>query len=114
MSQSKAFFVAKEEKIYPAGEKTTRQFVAYDDNIMMVKVMFETGAVGPVHTHPHVQTCYVAKGKFEIDINGEKKILEAGDGFLAEPNIPHGVKCIEEGILIDVFNPCRKDFLETI
>lgn len=114
MIKSKAFFVAKEEKVYPAGEKTTRQFVAYDDHIMMVKVKFETGAVGAIHTHPHVQACYVAQGKFEITIDGEKKLLGAGDGFLAESDIPHGVVCLEEGILIDVFNPCRKDFLETI
>ena len=114
MNKSKAFFVASEESVYPAGEKTTRQFVAYDDNIMMVKVMFEKGAVGAIHKHPHVQTCYVAAGKFEVNINGEIKTLEAGDGFLAEPDIPHGVTCIEKGILIDVFNPCRKDFLETI
>lgn len=114
MSNSKTFFISTEEKVYSAGKEMTRQFVAYDNNIMMVKVMFEKGAIGAVHTHEHVQTCYVASGKFEVNINGEKRILESGDGFLAEPNIPHGVICIEEGILIDVFNPCRKDFLETI
>lgn len=114
MKQSKAFFIAKDEKIYPAGEGMTRQFVAYDKDITVVKVMFEKGAVGAIHTHPHTQGCYVAKGKFEVNINGEKKILDTGDGFYAEPDIPHGVTCLEEGILIDIFSPCREDFLATI
>ena len=112
--KSKAFFVAKEEKVYPAGENITRQFIAYDNDITVVKVMFEKGAVGTIHTHPHTQGCYVAGGKFEVNIDGEKKILQEGDGFYAEPNIPHGVVCLEKGILIDMFSPCREDFLATI
>ncbi|MDH8700979.1 quercetin dioxygenase-like cupin family protein [Dysgonomonadaceae bacterium PH5-43] len=112
--QSKKFFIAKEEKTYPAGEGATRQFVAYDNDITVVKVMFETGAIGAIHTHPHTQGCYVAKGIFEVEINGEKETLKEGDGFYAEPNIPHGVTCIEEGTLIDIFSPCREDFLKTI
>jgi quercetin dioxygenase-like cupin family protein len=45
-------------------------------------------------------------------INGEKKILEAGDGFYIEPDVPHGAVCLEEGILIDTFSPMRQDFLK--
>ena len=111
--QSKAFFRAIEEKVYPAGTGMTRQFVAYDNNIMMVKVMFETGAVGAAHSHEHTQTTYVVSGKFEVTIGGEKKTLDAGDGFYAEPNVVHSCACIEEGILIDVFSPIREDFVAT-
>ncbi|GAB6011032.1 cupin domain-containing protein [Viscerimonas tarda] len=113
-TKSKTFFVASEEKIYPAGEGITRQFVGYDANIMMVKVIFEKGAVGAPHTHPHVQTTYVVSGKFEAVIAGETKIIEAGDGFYAAPNALHGCTCLEAGILLDVFNPVREDFLKTI
>lgn len=112
--KSKSFFLAKEEKIYPAGKGVTRQFVGYDKNISVVKVLFEKDAIGEIHTHPHTQACYVASGKFEVSIDGEKKILREGDGFYVEPNIPHGVVCMEKGILIDFFYPCREDFLATI
>jgi quercetin dioxygenase-like cupin family protein len=54
----------------------------------------------------------VVSGKFEVMINGEKKILEAGDGFYIEPDVPHGAVCLEEGILIDTFSPMRQDFLK--
>lgn len=113
-TQSKAFFIKSEEPIYLVGEGITRQFIAYDNNIMMVKVIFEKGAIGIPHTHNHVQTTYVVSGKFEVTIGNEKRLLVAGDGFYAEPNIRHGCICLEEGVLIDVFNPVRQDFLETI
>jgi quercetin dioxygenase-like cupin family protein len=112
--QSKPFFVSPEEKNYPAGEGVTRQFVAYDDNIMMVKVSFEKGAVGAPHAHPHVQTSYIASGKFEVTVEGKTVRLGTGDGFYAQPHALHGCVCLEAGIIIDVFNPVREDFLKTI
>lgn len=112
--QSKPFFLAAEEKIYPASKGVTRQFVGYDNDIMMVKVMFEKGAIGPLHEHFHPQTTYVVSGKYEMTIGDEKKILQAGDGFYTEPDIIHGCVCLEPGILIDVFSPIREDFFETI
>ena len=35
-----------------AGEGIVRQIMGYNDNLMMVKVKFETGAIGTPHTHP--------------------------------------------------------------
>lgn len=112
--QSKAFFLGGEEPVYPAGEGVTRQFIGYDDSIMMLKVMFEKNAVGAPHTHPHAQTTYIVSGKFEFTIGDDTKILEPGDGFYAEPHILHGCKCLEKGVLIDVFSPMREDFLQSL
>jgi quercetin dioxygenase-like cupin family protein len=89
-----------------------RQFVGYDVSIMMVKVEFTKGAEGYVHEHFHSQTTYVAKGTFEVNIDGVKKILKEGDGFYIQPNVPHGAICLEDGLLIDVFSPVREDFLK--
>ena len=89
----------------------TRQIMGYDGHLMLVKIKFEQGAVGYVHEHFHSQTTYVAAGKFEVMIAGEKKILVTGDGFYAGPDESHGVVCLEEGMLIDVFSPVRLDFL---
>lgn len=43
---------------------------------MLVKVKFEKGAIGTPHKHYHTQTTYVASGKFEFTVGGEKKIVE--------------------------------------
>ena len=88
-----------------------RQIMAYDGQLMMVKVKFEKGAVGTPHTHYHSQATYVASGRFELEIGGEKRILSAGDGYYVEPDELHGCVCLEPGILIDTFSPMRADFL---
>ncbi len=111
--KSKEIVLEKEIQWEDAGAGVTRQIFGYDENIMMVKVKFEQGAVGAKHQHPHVQSSYVASGKFEVSIDNEIKVIETGDGFFVEPNKIHGVVCLEAGILIDVFSPIRKDFLKS-
>ena len=93
-------------------EGMRRQILGFDDSIMMVKVEFLKGGEGPVHSHVHSQCSYVVSGVFEFNIDGIKKVVKSGDGLYMEPNIPHGVICIEEGILIDTFSPVRADFLK--
>jgi quercetin dioxygenase-like cupin family protein len=94
------------------GEGVKRKILGYDEHLMMVLVHFERGAVGPAHKHPHRQATYIGRGKFKTMIEGEEKILKEGDSFFIPPDIDHGVVCLEEGILIDIFTPYRKDFLK--
>lgn len=89
-----------------------RQIMGYDGQLMIVKVRFDKGAVGTQHEHFHSQATYVASGKFELTIGGQKKILSAGDGYYVAPDEMHGCVCLEEGILIDTFSPHREDFLK--
>ena len=88
------------------------KIMGYNDDIMVVKVKFEKGAVGAVHHHIHSQVTYVESGKFEFIINGVKKIVSAGDCLYKEPDAVHGCVCLEPGMLIDCFSPMRADFLE--
>ncbi len=111
MIKSNHFLIEKEVPWEVAAEGITRQIMGFDATMMMVKVKFEKGAIGYEHQHFHTQSSYVVSGKFEVILNGEKRILEAGDGFYAEPNTLHGAFCIEEGVLIDVFSPMREDFI---
>ena len=86
--------------------------MAYDDSLMVVKVDFEKDAIGALHHHYHSQISHVEKGVFEVQINGAKKILKAGDVFIVPPNVVHGAVCLEAGVLIDVFSPMREDFIK--
>lgn len=88
-----------------------RMIMGYDKNLMMVKVRFQKDAIGALHSHSHIQSTYIASGRFEVTIDRNICLLEAGDTFFVEPNLVHGVVCVEEGLLIDVFHPCREDFL---
>lgn len=92
------------------GGGVTRKVMPFDDNLMLVKVAFEKGAIGTIHNHPHLQISYVAKGSFEVSMGDDKKTLKEGDVFFAPSNVFHGVVCLEDGLLIDIFNPHREDF----
>lgn len=106
------FILAEGKEWEPAGEGVVRQIMGYNDDIMVVKVKFEKGAVGSVHHHVHSQVTYVESGKFEFTIKGVKKIVTAGDCLYKEPNAEHGCVCLEAGMLIDCFSPMRADFLK--
>lgn len=94
------------------GGGVSRQFLGFDNQIMMVKVKFEKGAIGSPHQHFHTQSTFCHSGKFEFTTGDEKCIIEAGEGVYFEPNILHSAVCLEAGILIDVFSPVREDFLD--
>lgn len=93
------------------GDGIRRKVMAQNESMMIIKVSFEQRAIGTLHYHPHTQASYISKGKFEISIGSEKSILEAGDVFFVPSGEVHGVVCLEEGELIDVFSPRRDDFL---
>jgi len=92
-------------------EGVKRKIMSYDDKVMLVKVAFDKGGIGTLHHHPHVQLSYVESGFFEVEIDGVKTILKAGDVFHVPSNLVHGVVCLKAGMLIDVFSPMREDFL---
>ena len=90
-----------------------RQILSHGPDLMLVRVKFDAGAVGAVHNHPHRQATYVAEGSFEVSVGDNRQTLRQGDTFFAAADVPHGVKALEPGILIDCFTPARADFLES-
>lgn len=88
-----------------------RQILSHDDGIMLVRVAFEAGAIGPRHSHPHVRCTLVESGVFDVTIAGETRRLGPGDSFLVPTGAVHGVVTIEAGALTDVLTPMREDFV---
>ncbi len=111
-THSGKFITADPEAIQDVGPGIKRQLLGHGPDLMAVKVWFEEGAEGYEHKHPHVQVAYVESGEFEATIDGETKLLRAGDSFYVAPNQMHGAVCKKAGVLIDIFNPQRDDFLE--
>lgn len=94
-----------------AGPGVVRRVLAYSKDLMFVENTFEEGAVGSLHHHPHTQITYVVSGEFEFNIDGEKKTVRAGDTMLKLDGVEHGCVCRKAGILLDIFNPMREDFV---
>ena len=102
----------KDVKPQDMGGGVTRRVLAYSDDLMVVENTFEKGAVGSLHHHPHTQITYVASGAFEFEIDGVKNVVRKGDTMLKTNDVIHGCVCLEAGVLLDIFNPYRKDFVE--
>ena len=110
--QSEVFVMNDETPWEDLGGGVQRQVGGFNDDLMIVKFKFIKGAIGAPHKHFQTQVAIVESGVFELTIDGVKKILKAGDGYYVAPNVVHGAVCIEEGVLIDAFNPYRPEFIK--
>lgn len=88
-----------------------RQVLAENSDLMVVSFRFEAGACGALHSHPHTQSTYVAKGRFRFFRGDEALELAVGDSIVIPSGVTHGCECLETGELIDCFTPRRDDFL---
>jgi quercetin dioxygenase-like cupin family protein len=91
--------------------KVSRSLRARGGGLMAVEVVFASGGVGAVHTHPHEQISYCLSGSFSYTVEGETFSLGPGDSVYVAPDLRHGTACLEAGVLLDVFSPQRRDFL---
>ena len=95
-----------------AGPGSTRQVLADSPELMVVAFRFTAqGAEGALHHHPHVQSTWVASGRFQFSVDGQEFEVGPGDAFVVPSGAVHGCICLEPGLLIDTFAPRRDDFL---
>ncbi|AFJ45911.1 cupin domain-containing protein [Shimwellia blattae] len=106
------FTFIKDTELDDLGAGVSRRILAHAGGMMAVQVNFDTGAIGPMHSHPHEQLTYVLSGEFEFTIGDETHHVTAGDTLYKQPNIMHGCVCIKAGTLLDTFTPVREDFLK--
>ncbi|WP_339125005.1 cupin domain-containing protein [Pseudonocardia sp. D17] len=83
------------------------------EQMMTNFVHFEPNTEAPVHQHEEEQIVIVLDGEFEFELDGEVRVMRAGDVAVIPPWVPHGARtrdtrCDE----IDVFNPPRKTLVE--
>lgn len=106
-------YVLNSEKEYKdLGGGVLRKVLAYSDNIMNVELRFEKGAVGAMHRHPHEQIGYIIEGSLKYMEEGkEDVVLNAGDTYIVAPDVMHGIECLTEVKLLDIFTPMREDFI---
>ena|SRR5579872_6332962 len=65
---------------YPDGKYVT----------VLVAVDIDPGATIARHTHPGVESAYVAEGSLELTVKGQPtRQVKAGDGFQIPPEVPH-------------------------
>ena len=93
-------------------EKLARKVLSYGGSLMMAETHFQKGGVGELHRHEdHEQVSYVVKGRIELELSGNKTVLEQGDSFYVSKNVLHRVVILEDAIVLDVFSPILEDWI---
>jgi len=81
------------------------------DDVMLTFFAFDPGAVIPGHEHPHEQITVVTKGAMEFTLDGETRLLHAGEGVCIPPNTTHSATILDDPTeAIDAWNPPRNDY----
>jgi unsaturated pyranuronate lyase len=84
---------------------------AYLDDVMLTFFDFVPNAVVPEHHHPHQQITWIASGAMEFNLDGEKRMLLAGDGVLIPPNVRHSAVILDGPCrALDAWHPIREDY----
>ena len=83
----------------------------WGESTMLTFFEFNPRAVIPTHSHPHEQISYVIKGALEFTLDGETRILKAGQGAVVPPETEHGAKVLDEPTrVVDGWHPVRDDY----
>ena len=106
------FAKADAPELTELGGGISRKIRCWNEEMMLAEVIFETGAVGSDHTHPHTQISYVLSGEFTYHIEGEAHVMLPGDSIVVSGGKLHGCTCVKAGVLLDVFSPMRADFVK--
>lgn len=89
----------------------TRLVGAYNNKLFLAEHYMEKGWVGAAHSHPHEQIVYVISGHLKITGGGKAFDVRSGDSFLVRGGVEHQATALEPSHVIDVFTPCRNDYL---
>jgi len=85
---------------------------AHLDNVMVTFVDLEEGSVVPPHSHPQEQISLVISGRLLFTVDGEEKMVKAGEAVLVPSGAEHSVLVVDgPAVAYDCWSPIRKDYI---
>jgi quercetin dioxygenase-like cupin family protein len=88
-----------------------RRVGAYNEKLFLAEHRMENGWVGAAHSHPHDQIVYVISGHLRVVAGGRTFEVRQGDSFVVRGGVEHQASALAPSLVIDVFTPCREDYL---
>lgn len=89
MTEQKLFAQSEETAWTELAPGNTRRVLIHTPELMQVEFGFDKGAVGALHSHPHIQVSYVAEGSFEVTIDGATEVVRQGGSFIVPSGLVH-------------------------
>jgi quercetin dioxygenase-like cupin family protein len=110
---SRELLVARSHELLASNPESglTRRIGAHNGQLMLVEHRMEKGWAGARHSHPHEQIVYVVRGRIQATLGDISFEAAAGDSFVVRGGVEHQASALEDSLVIDVFTPCRGDYL---
>jgi quercetin dioxygenase-like cupin family protein len=80
--------------------------------LTIARLEIRKGAEVPEHHHIHEQVATVERGSLQFWIGAEQLVVNGGQSVAIPSNVPHRVVALEDTIVVDIFTPCRQDWLQ--
>jgi quercetin dioxygenase-like cupin family protein len=90
---------------------TVYRKVIHSGQMTIARIRILKDAVIPEHAHANEQIANVERGALLFHIGGVDQVVSAGESLVIPPNVPHGVRALEETVVTDVFSPRREDWI---
>jgi hypothetical protein len=75
----------------------TRKVMAYNDKLFLAEHQMSRAWAGSVH--------------LKVTCQGKTFDVREGDSFVVRGGVEHGASALEDSLVIDVFTPCRQDYI---
>lgn len=87
--------------------------LAWGEKIMLSVVDFEPHGDVPNHSHPHEQAGICLEGEFELVVDGESRIVRAGEMYIIPGGTAHSARSTGGPCkTLDIFAPPREEYKE--
>lgn len=70
----------------------------------------DQGAQLPEHSHPHEQVVSLLEGTYELIVDGQSHVLEAGNVLVIPGGATHSGEARTACRILDVFSPVREEY----
>jgi quercetin dioxygenase-like cupin family protein len=83
------------------------------ERMTVCEITLRKGATVPLHSHEDEQAGYLIRGRLLFKIGEEEREIVAGYGYLAPGGVAHALTVLEDSLIVEVFSPPRKGYLES-
>ena len=90
----------------------SRQVLAWNERMMLVRHLMQRGWIGTRHSHPHEQLVYVIRGRLHVTAGERAFEATSGDSFIVPGGTEHQARALEESEVLDIFTPFREEYAQ--
>jgi quercetin dioxygenase-like cupin family protein len=89
-----------------------RRIGASNAKLMVAEHRMKKDWIGAAHSHPHEQLVYVIFGHLRVRVADGTFEVRGGESLVVEGGVEHQASALEDSHVIDVFTPCREDYMQ--